>query len=231
MAAVTVYEELLTLFRRFGENAGENSTVIEVWRKTLGADDQIVLQTLALLRATLARAMDQINASAILDLEDKKIALTAVRQLDDVINPNLFNRRADEAVKHLNSQKISMLVLLANSMMMEFPVERLVGGEIEPLTRAIDELGQAVRDSNNLTQAFKNQLLSQIGYIKWAVRNSEVVGIDALFSAFGPPLLFLRREVSKATTGSDDELEPKKLIYRQMELLFERIMDQVGQQN
>ena len=89
MAAITVYEELLTLFRRFGENATGTGTIIEVWRRTLGADDQIVLQTLALLRTSLARAMDQIGASKILDVEDKEIALTAVRQLDDVINPNL----------------------------------------------------------------------------------------------------------------------------------------------
>jgi len=228
MAAITVYEDLLTLFRRFGENASGTSTIIEVWRRTLGADDQIVLQTLALLRANLARAMDQIGASAVLDVEDKKVALTAIRQLDDVISPNQFHRRSDEVAKFVTGQKISMLVLLANSMMMEFPEDILAQDEIDRLAMEVDELTQLVRDSNNLNPVFKNRLLGPFGYVKWAVRNTKLAGVDAIYAAFGMPLLLLRREISKATDESDNELEPKRIIHRRMDELFLRIVDHVA---
>lgn len=228
MARITVYEELLTLFRRFGENASGTSTIIEVWRRTLGADDQIVLQTLALLRATLARAMDQIGAAAVLDVEDKKIALTAIRELDDVISPNQFHRRSDEVAKYVTPQKISMLVLLANSMLMEFPEEVLAENEIEQLVSEVEDLSHFVRDSNNLSPIFKNRLLGPLGYIKWAVRNTNLVGVEAIYSAFGTPLLFLRREVSKASGDGGNELEPKKAIYQRMDDLFTHIVERIA---
>jgi hypothetical protein len=66
--------------------------------------------------------------------------------------------------------------------------------------------------------------------MEWAIRNAELVGVDAIYTAFGPPLLFLRQQASKKDNGENDDLEPKRAIYRRVDDLFQRIIDRVADQ-
>jgi hypothetical protein len=228
MASVTLYEELLALFRQFAEQGREaqaGATVIDVWRKTLNGDDTVILRTLALLRITLKRGADQIDCSPNIDREDKSIALDAIRALDDVINPDLYNTSFGNVADHVSPGKITMLMLLASSLQTEYPEPTLSADDVSRISGAIDELGGTVRASNYLDTVLKNRLLGHITYMNWAVRNINLTGAEAVYTAFGPPLLFLRQEINGRADGADESMEPKKQVYERMEELFQRIAD------
>jgi hypothetical protein len=230
MATVTLYEELLALFRRFaehGRNEPNDATVIDIWRKTLGAEDYIILRTLAQLRTTLKRAIDQISSSPILDIEDKELATSAMKALDDLINPNLFHKSYIDIADNVSQRKIVMLSLLSSALKPEFPEPTLAAEDAFKFAKEVGELGEIVRSSNNLSAALKNRLLDYIGYMISTVRNMEMTGVEALYAAFGPPLLFLRQEIAHKEENENDPIEPAKLIYRRMEELFEQIINKV----
>ncbi len=230
MATVSLYEELLALFRQFDKHGREarEISVIEIWRKTLGAEDHIILSTLSLLRSALGRAVDQVNSSPNLDAEDKAVAISAMQPLDNLINPELLHKSFADVANHVAPTRINMLVLLANSLKPEFPESTLAADDVSRFGKEVDDLGETVRSSNHLDTVQKNRMLRHIDYINSSIRNIELTGIDALYTAFGPPLLFLRHEINNQREEGDETLEPKKVIFKRMEELFERIIERMG---
>ena len=121
-----------------------------------------------------------------------------------------------------------MLMLLASSLQAEYPEPTLSADDVSRISGAIDELGSTVRASNYLDTVLKNRLLGHITYMNWAVRNINLTGAEAVYTAFGPPLLFLRQEINGRADGADEAMEPKKLVYERMEELFQRIADRMN---
>ncbi|MBV9827374.1 MAG: hypothetical protein JO001_17170 [Alphaproteobacteria bacterium] len=233
MATISLYEELLGLFRRFAENGGEapeNRPVIDIWRTVLGAEDQTVLRVLALVRSGLQRAREQINHSSILDAEDKSIAVEAMDQLDGLINPTLFHRSFADVAEHVSRPKLSMLVLLANSLQPEFPEPSITREDVEHFTAQVAKLREEARSSNHLDPVLKSRLAGHLDYIQWSIRSFELTGVEALYAAFGPALLFLRHEVSRARGSGDLATDPRNVIGKQLEDLFRHLMRKLDHQ-
>ncbi|HEX3860137.1 MAG TPA: hypothetical protein VHY35_00415 [Stellaceae bacterium] len=230
MATVSLYEELLALFRRFADQGAKETsdlTVLQLWRKTLGTEDYIILRTLAQLRIALKRATEQISDTRILDPEDKNAATLAMNALDGLINPDLLHKSYSEVAEHVSRAKIVMLRLLASSLKEDFPEATVAREDVVKFVGDVAEIEQVVRGFNNLDTLFKTRILGYIKDMNWCVSNMEITGVEAIYTTFGPPLLFLRKEFSQQT-DDDGFREPTKLVHQLIEDLFERIVNKIG---
>jgi len=176
-----------------------------------------------LVQTALERVELQITNSKTLDDDAKDVARGVITGLQSVVRPDLFHRNFSEFGQHLTRDKMGMLAILSQTLKVEYPAPTLVADEIEEIGRLISELGVYVQAAD-IDIDLKRLLLAHLSYLTWAVKNIDTLGVDAIYTAFGP-LVFASREAAVAEDPSNSgDKSPRKQIFGRCADLLQKVL-------
>jgi hypothetical protein len=158
-----------------------------------------------------------------LDGDAQAVALAAVERLDAFANPDLMHRSFNDFKGHLDGGNFGIISVTTNTLRLEYPDPALLLDELSEIKQQMDELGQFINDAD-IQSGLKTLLLAHLAYMDFAIRNVDVLGIEAIYAAFAPAVFSARQAALKESPDDNETPKPRREIYERVKGTFQKLL-------
>ena len=171
-------------------------TLDQAWVSTLGTNgNEQLYEALRLLSGAVGMLEHQVRASAVLR-DSRAVHLSNLTEVRKLLHPAHLSASAKALADCVAGHRLDLLWTLSDALRLTFPEGMLDTKDQDKVTRHLDEALKTVQASD-LDDRLKDTITTHLDTIRWAVRNVDKLGVDAVMEVLMVALTKIRAEAAK----------------------------------